>query len=123
MTIKKHYEIHRVAITISHEAFNKAIRYKAFNNGGDKFLTEDRKREMIDEQQKFIVALRSEMHENGAYKELSTYQNNKMTILPYPEDINQYILIFFDKEVDDNMLNLRVDLEKDLFYLEEVIDE
>lgn len=120
--IKRYYEIKRAIITISHEAFNKAIRYKAFNNNSDKFITADRKKEMQDEQQKFIVAIRSEMNPNGAYKELAAYQNKKVTIIPTDEDINTYLLIFFDKEVDDRRLKVLLDSQANLFYLEEMID-
>ena len=120
--IKRYYEIKRAIITISHEAFNKAIRYKAFNNNSDKFITADRKKEMHDEQQKFIVAIRSEMNPNGAYKELAAYQNKKVTIIPTDEDINTYLLIFFDKEVDDRRLKVLLDSQANLFYLEEMID-
>ena len=119
--IKRYYEIKRAIITISHEAFNKAIRYKAFNNNSDKFITADRKKEMQDEQQKFIVAIRSEMNPNGAYKELAAYQNKKVTIIPTDEDINTYLLIFFDKEVDDRRLKVLLDSQANLFYLEEMI--
>jgi HSP90 family molecular chaperone len=120
--IRRYYEIKRAIITISHEAFNKAIRYKAFNNNSDKFITADRKKEMQDEQQKFIVAIRSEMNPNGAYKELAAYQNKKVTIIPTDEDINTYLLIFFDKEVDDRRLKVLLDSQANLFYLEEMID-
>ena len=120
--INRYYEIKRAIITISHDAFNKAIRYKAFNNNSDKFITADRKKEMQDEQQKFIVAIRSEMNPNGAYKELAAYQNKKVTIIPTDEDINTYLLIFFDKEVDDRRLKVLLDSQANLFYLEEMID-
>lgn len=120
--IIKHYEIERVSIRFTHEEFNKAVRYKAFNNGSKNFLTEERKREMATEQQKLIVALRKEMNIKGAYSTLAEYQNKKMTILPSLEDETEYIIVFFDVEVDERALPLKVDLEQNLFYLEERID-
>lgn len=122
VSTKRYYEIHRAVVTINHEAFNKAIRYKAFNNNSDKFITEDRKKEMQDEQQKFIVAMRKEMTPEGAYKELSEYQNKKVTIIPSHKNINKYLLVFFDKEVNDTRLKVVLDSELNLFYLEEMVN-
>lgn len=119
MTIR-HYEIHRELIKITHEAFNKAVRYKAFNNATDKFITEERKQEMLQEQKRFIIALREEMKSDGVYPDLAEYQNKKMTILPSNIKDNEYLLVFFDKEVDEYAsTKLRYDEEKDLLYLEE----
>lgn len=118
----KHYEINRVAINFTHDELNKAVRYKAFNNGSSEFITEERKKEMFTEQQKLIVALRKEMHAEGAYPSLAEYQNKKMSILPSLEDETRYIMIFFDVEVDDRLLNLKINFEENLFYLEERID-
>ena len=115
----RHYEIHRTLIQIKHERFNKAIRYKAFNNGTNKFITEERKQEMFQEQMKFILALRAEMKPNGVYPDLTEYKDKKMSIIPIESDDSMYMLIFFDKDIDDKKTIIKYDKEQDLLYIED----
>lgn len=115
----RYYEIHRDIFVVKHKDFNKAVRYKAFNNASDKFITAERKQEMLTEQKKFILALRAQMTPDGAYPNLAQYQNKKMTIIPSTKKDDEYLLVFFDKDTDNKgSTNLHIDKEKNLLYLE-----
>lgn len=114
----RHYEIKRYAFEITNENVNKTIRKEMFNNL--KPAENDIKLKKIrDNQQIFVNSLRGQMEEGKPFEDIAKYKNNIMVIVASPNNINEYIIIIFDKHITGERYEVKMDKELNKIYIEE----
>lgn len=114
----RYYEIMRYAFKITNESTNKTIRKEVFNDL-DSNMSQERRSDMFNKQHAFIKLLRNEMQEGRILADIAEYKNNIMVIVASPNNINEYIIIIFDKHITGERYEVKMDKELNKIYIEE----
>lgn len=106
-------EIHRHYIELKDKELNDKIRHNAFRE-----VSDEETQKLYDNQKEFVLQLRTCMAENKSLESLIEYKDKIMSVLPFPDNEMAYLLVFYDKDVNNKQYDTQYDAEKDLFYIE-----